>query len=773
MINKGISFAVIFFFTMLVISAVSATEDVNGTFDGTDNIISQETTDETILNNDIEKTEITGLSSKSFTDLNATINGNDNETIYLTEDYKYSNSDSGFKSGIKINRNLTIIGNGITIDGNNTARIFKIIGENVTIRGINFINGNANYDDGGAISGECTAINCNFTGNKGHNGGAMDDGTAINCSFSQNKASYYGSAGYNINAINCTFYKNGDESLRSSIDGGALRYGRAVNCTFINNCANNGGAIYETYAENCTFISNCAAIADYGLGGAADGNTLVNCLFINNSAYNGGAIFYAKAINCTFLLNKVNDYDDFSCTIINCTFITPTLNITDLTTYYNSGEKWTFKLTYDDKELDGFNTTIKVYQNDALVDTFHALTGEGWIPDLGIGTYTVELSLDNYTEVLPVNATLTITKIPTELTAENLTIVYNDTDEFIVSLKDIKGNPLAGFEITVDLNGTHINRTDSNGEVRLPVGSLMPKTYTAFITFGGDDLYNESRTTAQITVNKIPTKITPFNETVTLLADDEFKINYTLNPNVAIGNVTFSSSNPNLVTVNSTGYIKALSGGMAYITISFLENDYYGASNATVKVIINKKNTQLTAKDLTTVYNKGDALIITLRDSEGNPISGVSITVDLNGVKKFNTDKNGQVKVTTKALAPKTYNAKITFAGNDKYLNSAANVKVVVKKAKAKITAKKKTFKKVKKVKKYTITLKSGKNPIKKVQVTIKIGKKTFKAKTNNKGKATFKIKKLTKKGKYKAVIKFKGNKYYNKATKKVKITVK
>ena len=52
-------------------------------------------------------------------------------------------------------------------------------------------------------------------------------------------------------------------------------------------------------------------------------------------------------------------------------------------------------------------------------------------------------------------------------------------------------------------------------------------------------------------------------------------------------------------------------------------------------------------------------------------------------------------------------------------------------------------------------------------------GKKIIKAKTNAKGKATFKIKKLTKKGKYNAVVKFKGNKNYKASTKKVKITVK
>ena len=62
---------------------------------------------------------------------------------------------------------------------------------------------------------------------------------------------------------------------------------------------------------------------------------------------------------------------------------------------------------------------------------------------------------------------------------------------------------------------------------------------------------------------------------------------------------------------------------------------------------------------------------------------------------------------------------------------------------------------------------------MKKVKVTLKVKGKTYKAKTNSKGKATFKITKLTKKGTYKAIIKYKGNKYYKKLTKKVKIKIK
>jgi len=117
------------------------------------------------------------------------------------------------------------------------------------------------------------------------------------------------------------------------------------------------------------------------------------------------------------------------------------------------------------------------------------------------------------------------------------------------------------------------------------------------------------------------------------------------------------------------------------------------------------------------------------------------------------------------------------IAGNDKKTTvdqtpaKAATTTKIVKKA-TKITASKKTFK-AKKSKKYTIVLKSGKKAIKNVKVTIKVGKKTYTAKTNSKGKAVFKLKKLTKKGKYTAKIKFAGNKYYKSTSKKVKITVK
>ena len=102
----------------------------------------------------------------------------------------------------------------------------------------------------------------------------------------------------------------------------------------------------------------------------------------------------------------------------------------------------------------------------------------------------------------------------------------------------------------------------------------------------------------------------------------------------------------------------------------------------------------------------------------------------------------------------------------------AANV--VVTKATAKITAKAKTFKAKTKTKKYTVTLKTNKNKVmKNVKLYLKVNKKTFSVKANARGKVTFKITGLNKKGKFKAAVTYKGNKYYVKVTKKVYILVK
>ena len=185
-----------------------------------------------------------------------------------------------------------------------------------------------------------------------------------------------------------------------------------------------------------------------------------------------------------------------------------------------------------------------------------------------------------------------------------------------------------------------------------------------------------------------------------------------------------------------------------------------------------------------------DALIKNIGDSINidylSMIGGLSKVMA--GLNVFASDFGESIKDTTANIsesAKSIYNKVSDYLSNLFKSNSSGDVpqqEVVtppaestktVKLGTSKITAPAKTFKKSVKIKKYTITLKSGKKAIKKVKVTLKINGKTYSATTNSKGKATFNIKKLTKKGKHTAVIKFKGNNLYKSTTKKVKITIK
>ena len=203
-----------------------------------------------------------------------------------------------------------------------------------------------------------------------------------------------------------------------------------------------------------------------------------------------------------------------------------------------------------------------------------------------------------------------------------------------------------------------------------------------------------------------------------------------------------------------------------------------------------------------TIANESDVVIITVT-ADGKAVSGATVNYTIGDDKKSNvTDSNGQIKISgltdefeivanyfgnsyinsnsssqkfnfTKSTPVDNTNSSTNGTStNPSKTNTNQQTNKVTKKA-TKITAKKATFKAKKKTKKYTIVLKAGKVAVKKVKVTLKVGKKTYKATTNSKGKATFKLTKLKKKGKYNAVIKFAGNKNYKATTKKVKITVK
>ena len=349
-----------------------------------------------------------------------------------------------------------------------------------------------------------------------------------------------------------------------------------------------------------------------------------------------------------------------------------------------------------------------------------------------------------------------------------------------IEIKISESHELNGT-VTINIDGTTYDVEINNGIGNLTIESiLVPGIYKATLNYIG--VGNFSSATAESNSFKVGINpeikigdIANFEEGNTVTIKVTAVEGFSGELNIAIGGATYAIS---MVNGSGEAIINNLKPGTYKATISYPGDETYSASTAesnSFTVTAKPVATSITAKAVSTVYNGGKYIVAVLKDKNGKALSGLTVQIKINGkTKTLKTDKNGQVKLTTNGLVPKTYTAAISFSGNNNYLKSSKSVKVTVKKANPKLTAKAKTFKLKVKVKKYTATLKTNQNKVmKNTKVTLKVNKKTFSAKTNKKGIATFKITNLKKKGKFTAVITYGGNKYYNKVTKKVGITVK
>ena len=215
--------------------------------------------------------------------------------------------------------------------------------------------------------------------------------------------------------------------------------------------------------------------------------------------------------------------------------------------------------------------------------------------------------------------------------------------------------------------------------------------------------------------------------------------------------------------------------GIYSITAKFDTEDDFVASTSKGKLTLTKDSTSLTSSGKTyAVTASSKSITLTLKDGNGNVIANKKVTATVNG-KTYTATTNSKgvatFKLTLKTV--KTFTVSLKFAGDSYYTASSKSIKVKVTKTKTKLTVPKKTFKKAKKVKKLTATLKDqfGK-VIKSKKVTFTVNGKKYTAKTNKKGVATVKVK-LSKKKTYKVTVKFAGDKTYYAVKKTGKVVIK
>ena len=331
-----------------------------------------------------------------------------------------------------------------------------------------------------------------------------------------------------------------------------------------------------------------------------------------------------------------------------------------------------------------------------------------------------------------------------------------------------------------------------NGESSLNVSNLGFGSYTIVATYPEDDICNMAENSTSFKVAKKEIIIT--NYTFPVSSD----------PTVYSINLPAEAGGMLIVTVDGKNYTEQVVGGKATVVIPKLDegshnivitysgDEKYSSISKTVTVNVNNKldsSFDISEGVQFNVYavdyaagERGKVLKFRLMDSNGISLVGrtVKISDGKSSVNVF-SDANGFVYYTVNVQNSGTYSFSISYSGDDKYNPTKVSFTVKVNKKPITLKAKAKTFKAKTKTKKYSIRLKTsicssnnGKIYLKAgKKISLKIKGKTYFAKINKNGKAVFKIKKLTKKGTYNSIIKFKGDSTYNAAIKKVKIKIK
>ena len=318
--------------------------------------------------------------------------------------------------------------------------------------------------------------------------------------------------------------------------------------------------------------------------------------------------------------------------------------------------------------------------------------GEIKVPtkSLAAGNYTASIEFEGNDKYLPANTTagVTIKKDNPRLTSNNITNKYHTEDYLIVSLKDSASGPISGAELTVYLNGSETYNTDENGQIKIPTKDLLPNVYVANISFAGNENYTEANASASINITKLDTRLNA-TDTITKynVNKDMIVTLKDIDGNAISGlNILVDLDGVKNYTTDSNGEIKvptkSLAAGNYTANIAFEGDNIYIGSNATAKVTIEKESTEISATNVSAKYGSNQSMIVTLKDSQGNPISGAKVSVEIDGKKDYTTDSNGQVNVPSKNIVPDTYNATITFAGNENYTSSNTSASVIIKRVK-------------------------------------------------------------------------------------------
>lgn len=357
--------------------------------------------------------------------------------------------------------------------------------------------------------------------------------------------------------------------------------------------------------------------------------------------------------------------------------------------------------------------------------------------DVAPGNYLIKANLNSYAytsnnveEEFKVNPRSTIITLNTD------SFHFNKDIYCPVTLTDEFDNIIANAKVSLSINGRTFNAVTNKSGVALIKFNANAGDYNVNISFAGNDKYMRTSLAKKITVQSsinLPeiTKYTFNSNYLAVLFDGEGKVVKNKNVKILVNDKEYQNS------TNASGVLNfniGLSVGSYTISVTNPVTAEVKTQNINVVARITEN------KPLTMYYGAGSSYKVKVHDDNGNVAKGVKVTFTINGktyTRTTNSNGYASFKIT---LNPKTY----TITAN--YKGYKVSNKVVVKPTlilKDRTVKKSRTFS-------YTVKLLNNKGKIiKSKYVTVKFKGKTYKAKTNSKGIATYKIKLNSKVGKF------------------------
>ena len=577
----------------------------------------------------------------------------------------------------------------------------------------------SSYSYGGAVCWKGiggSLLNCNFvdcySSSSSYKTSSSTQGDSF--SYSYGGAVYWNRAGgtlRNCNFVNC----------HASYNGGAVSWstgdGYLSNCSFADcSCEYDGGAVYWSgdhgTLNDCNF-ADCQAYnsiyANRGSGGAVcwsgDNGILSASTFIDcHSKIYGGGIYF-KGSDCRLIRasfegctakNGSDWYGEKPVIVINKTLTVlsaPAVSIT-----YGTSKNLIVTLTDVDKNaLAGEQISINLNNVENTLKTNSKGQVSLAIPtNLAPKTYIATITYAGTDEYTPstTTANVIVNKAGTALTASDVTTTYNSGKNLVATLKDANGKAISGAKVTVKLGTTTKTlTTDKNGQVSVTTNGLDYNTYTATITFAGDDTYSASSTTAKVTITKEKQQAKVYLRNALYFVLQTKMVQVTLwdaNNNPIAGKTVYinldeySLKYSGVTDENGNAYIRVGVGfGNHAATVSFEGDDVYNPDSKTGRVRVIKETPSLMLPGKYTKFKATDpvkTVKIYLKDRYDKPLlPGTKVFIKVNGQTYSGLiDLNGIAYIDLKINTKGTYNTELIYTGNTAYNAVRKTTKITI-----------------------------------------------------------------------------------------------